>query len=66
MHKADSVIGAILCVGRDGFPEGDWELDQYLQASVSPWRLRENERPFTFSSLPNDIESIAEAMRGCS
>lgn len=66
MDEAHSVTGVILCVRGDGLPEGDRELDQYLQTVVSAWRLQDNRRPFTFSNLPNDIESIADAMRGCS
>lgn len=42
MYEADSVIGAILCVRRDGLPEGGRELDQYLQTIVNAWRLHNN------------------------
>ena len=42
MHEAHSVIGTYFCVRGEGLPEGDWELDQYLQTIVSAWHLRNN------------------------
>lgn len=66
MHEAHGVIRAILYVCGDRLPEGDRELDQYLETIVNARHLQNNQRAFTFSNLPNDIESIADAMRGCS
>ena len=65
MHKAHNVIETALCVRGDGLPEGGRELDQYLDIIVSASHLQTYWQLFTFSSLPNDIESIADAMRGC-
>ena len=65
MHKAHNVIETVLCVRGDGLPEGGWELDQDLDIIVSASYLQTYWELSTFSSLPNDIESIADAMRGC-
>ena len=35
MDEAHSVTRVIICVRGDGLPEGDRELDQYLQTVVS-------------------------------
>ena len=66
MHEAHRVVGAGLRVCGDGLPVGDRELDQYLGNEIRTSCRIGRPDPNTFSSLPNDIESIADSMRGCS